>query len=143
LKYIDFLLNCSIEDGSGTKVPPQLIRVYVGEIGRGLGKPYDVLYTVVHEKFNYYTKSNDIAILKLSEPLTYSENIQPTEFVPANFVLPGGSMYIISVGNHKDSYYYDVFCFFFAAKCVASGYAPTDRSVSYATYMNLCGEFLL
>jgi len=74
-----------------------MIQVYVGASGRGLGKPYDVLYAVVHEKFNYYTKSHDIGILKLSRPLTYSENIQPTEFVPANFVLPGGSTYITSV----------------------------------------------
>jgi len=94
-------LNCSI---TGTKVPPQLIQVYVGENGRGLGKPYDVLYTVIHEKFNYYAKSHDLAILKISQPLTYSENIQPTEFVPANFVLPGGSMYIFAVVKYQVGY---------------------------------------
>jgi len=88
-------LTCSIQlDGEGSKVPPELIQVYVGANGRGLGKPYGVLYTVVHEKYNHYTNRYDIAVLKLSRPLTYSENIQPTEFVPANFVLPGGSMYI-------------------------------------------------
>jgi len=54
---------------------------------------YKVVSTVVHEDYDDDTLSHDIAILKLSSKIAYNRNAQPKEFVPENFVLPGGSKF--------------------------------------------------
>lgn len=78
-------------------------------------EPKNIAYVsrvIVHE--NYYTsndveKENDVALLKLREPLIFDENTQPITLPLPNAYTPGGTpVTLIGFGkNQTDGWYHD------------------------------------
>lgn len=60
------------------------------------GTIVNVKRIVVHEDYNPRTIDFDYSLLELSEPLTFSDKVQPIELPTVDDVLPDGSICVIS-----------------------------------------------
>lgn len=60
------------------------------------GVEVDVKQVIIHPRYNANTFDNDIAVMKLVNPLTFSDKIQPAKLADKGFVIPDGDMVTVS-----------------------------------------------
>ncbi|XP_063703813.1 trypsin-3-like [Culicoides brevitarsis] len=56
----------------------------------------DVSNVFIHERYSSSTFDNDVAIMKLSKPLTFSSQIQPIRLAQKGYVIPDGTYVTVS-----------------------------------------------
>ncbi|XP_075157304.1 serine protease SP24D-like [Haematobia irritans] len=91
-RFVLTAAHCVVDKNTTVALPPESFRIRVGSIYRVTGKIFYVTRVIVHE--NYGNFLNDIALLKLLDPLPWSNNVKPIEL--ADSEVPAGEDVIIS-----------------------------------------------
>lgn len=60
------------------------------------GEVVNVKYIYIHPQYNSNTFDNDVAVMKLERPLTFSDKIQPVQMAYKGMVIPDGNMVTVS-----------------------------------------------
>ncbi|MCE5347133.1 MAG: trypsin-like serine protease [Bacteroidales bacterium] len=81
--------HCTKND-NGSAISASEMDIKVGASNPVYGKKYYVSQVIVHENYNNETLENDIALLKLQEPINY-ENAKPIDLISAEDVANGAT----------------------------------------------------
>lgn len=63
--------------------------IYYGSANATDGERISIILWIRHEKYNIWTLENDIAVVLLSEPITFGNESQPVELPEPMFEVPG------------------------------------------------------
>ncbi|VVC91323.1 unnamed protein product [Leptidea sinapis] len=79
------------------------VEVYVGTDKKFQGRYYEMEKVFTPNNYNPYTNDNDIAVLKLKEPLVFNERVQPIAMADVNMKFDAGdNMMTMGYGKTPD-----------------------------------------
>ncbi|XP_044731437.1 transmembrane protease serine 11C-like isoform X2 [Chrysoperla carnea] len=73
------------------------VTIYAGSVNRlENGTEHVVKHLYLHEKYDYNSRLNDIALIMISPPFTFHSNLQPVDIPSTSYIFPDNTDAIIS-----------------------------------------------